>query len=107
MIPPECGKEHLPSNLIGNQQFSGTWGRLKWDAVSPTIDTRFDASSNGTNNHPFCIEQLHQEKLQESSHSMINLYLLDPSYILGSKLNAVPPLMAKAIADQIDIILRK
>lgn len=53
MIPPECGKEHLPKKLLGNQKFSGTWGRLKWDFPSPTIDTRFDACSNGTNNHPF------------------------------------------------------
>ncbi len=52
-IPPECGKEHLPKEMLGKQRFSGTWGRLKWDDVSPTIDTRFDASSNGTNNHPF------------------------------------------------------
>lgn len=42
MIPPECGKEHLPKKLLGNQKFSGTWGRLKWDFPSPTIDTRFD-----------------------------------------------------------------
>ena len=52
MIPPESGKEFLPKELLGNQKFSGTWGRLKWNEVSPTIDTRFDASSNGTNNHP-------------------------------------------------------
>ena len=24
MIPPECGKEHLPKELLGNQKFSGT-----------------------------------------------------------------------------------
>ena len=53
LIPPECGKEHLPAEMIGKQKFSGTWGRLKWDLPSPTIDTRFDACSNGTNNHPF------------------------------------------------------
>jgi DNA (cytosine-5)-methyltransferase 1/site-specific DNA-methyltransferase (adenine-specific) len=53
LIPPEQGKEYLPDDMIGNQKFKTTWGRLKWDIVSPTIDTRFDASSNGTNNHPF------------------------------------------------------
>lgn len=53
MIPPEQGKEFLPEELHGKQKFKTTWGRLKWDEVSPTIDTRFDASSNGTNNHPF------------------------------------------------------
>lgn len=39
--------------ITWKQKFKTTWGRLKWDTVSPTIDTRFDASSNGTNNHPF------------------------------------------------------
>lgn len=44
MIPPEQGKEFLPEELHGKQKFKTTWGRLKWDEVSPTIDTRFDAS---------------------------------------------------------------
>lgn len=52
MIPPEKGKEFLPEELLGKQKFHSTWGRLKWDEPSPTIDTRFDAASNGTNNHP-------------------------------------------------------
>ena len=25
MIPPECGKEYIPEDMIGKQQFSGTW----------------------------------------------------------------------------------
>lgn len=53
MIPPEKGKEYLPKEMLGKQQFKSTWGRLKWDEPSPTIDTRFDAASNGTNNHPY------------------------------------------------------
>ena len=49
MIPPEKGKEYLPQDLLGNQKFNSTWSRLKWDEPSPTIDTRFDAASNGMN----------------------------------------------------------
>ena len=102
MIPPECGKEHLPQNLLGKQQFSGTWGRLKWDNVSPTIDTRFDASSNGTNNHPF----LHRAITPREA---ARLQSFDDDFVfIGAKVqirqqigNAVPPLMAKAIADKI------
>ncbi|RUT51349.1 hypothetical protein BWK67_02180 [Campylobacter fetus] len=52
MIPAECGKEFLPEHLHGKQKFSTTWGRLVWDDVSPTIDTRFDTPSNGKNSHP-------------------------------------------------------
>lgn len=102
MIPPECGKEHLPKELLGNQKFSGTWGRLKWDFPSPTIDTRFDACSNGTNNHPFLNRSI-------TPREAARLQSFDDKFVfIGSKVqvrqqigNAVPPLMAKAIADKI------
>lgn len=103
MIPPEKGKEFLPDELLGNQKFKTTWGRLKWDEVSPTIDTRFDASSNGTNNHPY----LHRAITPREA---ARIQSFDDNFIFyGSKVhirkqigNAVPPLLAKAIADKID-----
>lgn len=52
LINKEQGKECLPKNLHGKQQFKSTWGRLNWNKISPTIDTRFDTPSNGTNSHP-------------------------------------------------------
>ncbi len=102
LIPPEKGKEMLPADLHGKQKFKTTWGRLKWNEVSPTIDTRFDAASNGTNNHPF----LHRAITPREA---ARLQSFDDSFIFyGSKIyirkqigNAVPPLMAKAIADKI------
>lgn len=103
LIPPEQGKEFLPSELHGNQKFKTTWGRLKWDEVSPTIDTRFDASSNGTNNHPYLNRAI-------TPREAARIQSFDDKFIFyGSKIyvrrqigNAVPPLLAKAIADQID-----
>ena len=102
MIPPEKGKDFLPEKMHGNQKFKTTWGRLKWDDVSPTIDTRFDASSNGTNNHPYlnrAITPREAARIQSFNDSFI---------FYGSRVNirkqignAVPPLLAKAIADQI------
>ena len=102
MIPPECGKEHLPKEMLGKQKFTGTWGRLRWDSESPTIYTRFDASSNGRNNHPF----LHRAITPREA---ARIQSFDDKFVfLGSKVhvrtqigNAVPPLMAKAIADHI------
>lgn len=102
MIPPECGKEHLPKELLGNQQFSGTWGRLKWDEPSPTIDTRFDACSNGTNNHPYLNRSI-------TPREAARIQSFDDKFVfIGAKVNiraqignAVPPLLAKAIADKI------
>ena len=102
MIPPEKGKEYLPKGLLGKQKFKSTWGRLKWDEPSPTIDTRFDAASNGTNNHPFLNRSI-------TPREAARLQSFDDTFIFyGTKVNirtqignAVPPLMAKAIADQI------
>lgn len=102
LIPPEKGKECLPKHLLGKQIFNSTWGRLKWDQPSPTIDTRFDAASNGTNNHPFLNRAI-------TPREAARLQSFDDSFIFyGNKVdirtqigNAVPPLMAKAIADQI------
>lgn len=103
LIQPEQGKECLPTEMLGKQKFKTTWGRLKWDEVSPTIDTRFDASSNGTNNHPY----LHRAITPREA---ARIQSFDDKFIFyGSKVhvrkqvgNAVPPLLAKTIADQIE-----
>ena len=102
MIPAEKGKEYLPTELLGKQKFRTTWGRLKWDEPSPTIDTRFDAASNGTNNHPFLNRAI-------TPREAARIQSFDDKFVFyGSKVhirkqigNAVPPLMAKAIADTI------
>lgn len=102
LIPPERGKEFLPEKMHGNQKYKTTWGRLKWDEVSPTIDTRFDASSNGTNNHPYLNRAI-------TPREAARIQSFDDTFIFyGAKIhirkqigNAVPPLLAKAIADQI------
>jgi len=102
MIPPEQGKEFLPEEMHGKQKFKTTWGRLKWDEVSPTIDTRFDASSNGTNNHPYlnrAITPREAARIQSFDDKFI--FYGSKVYIRRQIGNAVPPLLAKAIADQI------
>jgi DNA-cytosine methyltransferase len=107
LIPPERGKECLPAEMIGKQKFKTTWGRLKWDEVSPTIDTRFDAASNGTNNHP-CLNRA------ITPREAARLQSFDDSFIFcGSKVrirkqigNAVPPVfmwyIAKALQEAIE-----
>ena len=102
MIPPEQGKEFLPEELHGKQKFKTTWGRLKWDEVSPTIDTRFDASSNGTNNHPFlhrAITPREAARIQSFDDKFI--FYASKVHVRKQIGNAVPPLLAKAIADKI------
>lgn len=103
LIPPEQGKECLPEEMLGKQKFKTTWGRLKWDDVSPTIDTRFDASSNGTNNHPYlhrAITPREAARIQSFDDEFI--FYGSKVYVRKQVGNAVPPLLAKAIADQIE-----
>ena len=89
--------------MIGKQKFKTTWGRLKWDEVSPTIDTRFDASSNGTNNHPYLHRAITpREAARLQSFDDIFIFYGSKVYIRKQIGNAVPPLLAKAIADQIE-----
>lgn len=102
LIPPEQGKDYLPEEMHGNQKFKTTWGRLRWDEVSPTIDTRFDASSNGTNNHPYLNRAITpREAARIQSFDDRFVFYGSKVYIRKQIGNAVPPLLAKAIADQI------
>lgn len=106
MIPAECGKEHLPPEFIGNQKFSGTWGRLKWDEPSPTIDTRFDAASNGTNNHPVLNRAITPREAARLQSFDDRFVFIGPKLYIRQQIgNAVPPLMARAIANQIFDVL--
>ena len=102
LIPPECGKECLPKEMLGKQQFGSTWGRLRWDDVSPTIDTRSDAASNGRNNHPYlnrAVTPREAARLQSFDDSFI---FYGPKGQIRRQIgNAVPPLLAKAVADRI------
>lgn len=102
MIPPEKGKECLPENLWGKQKFNTTWGRLVWNEVSPTIDTRFDTPSNGTNSHPElnrAITPREAARIQSFDDKFV--FYGSKFYIRSQIGNAVPPLMAEAIANKI------
>lgn len=102
MIPPEGDKSSIPIELHGKQKFSTTWSRLKWDDVSPTIDTRFDTPSNGRNSHPVlnrAITPREAARIQSFDDSFV---FLGPKTSICRQIgNAVPPLMAKAIGKSI------
>ncbi len=108
LINKEQGKECLPKNLHGKQQFKSTWGRLNWNKISPTIDTRFDTPSNGTNSHP----ELHRsitprEAARIQSFNDDYIFYGNKTSVCKQIGNAVPPLLALALGKAILKNLRK
>lgn len=99
MIPPEGDKSSMPVELYGRQQFATTWGRLQWDKPSPTIDTRFDTPSNGRNSHPYLNRSITpREAARIQSFPDKFVFYGNKCAICKQIGNAVPPLLAKAIA---------
>lgn len=102
MIPKGAGKEVLPLEERTKSIYSGTWSRMLEDDISVTITTRYDTPSSGRFTHPIldrCITTREAARIQSFP---------DTFRFYGSKTsqmkqvgNAVPPLLAKAIAEQI------
>jgi len=102
MIPPGGGKECLPEEHHTKSIYSGTWARMNKDDISVTITTRFDTPSSGKFTHPY----LHRAITVREAARIQSFP--DSFRFYGSKGsqmkqvgNAVPPLLAKAIADTI------
>jgi len=102
MIPPEGDKTAIPKELHGKQKFATTWARLKWNDISPTIDTRFDTPSNGRNSHPYlnrAITPREAARIQSFDDNFV--FIGGKTAICRQIGNAVPPLLAKNIAETI------
>lgn len=99
-IPPEKGKEYLTEKI--SSTFGQTWGRLEKNKQSPTIVTRFDTPSNGKNSHPFlhrAITAREAARIQSFPDDFI--FYGNKTSVNKQIGNAVPPLLGKAIAEQI------
>lgn len=103
LIPPEGDKKSLPKEMHGKQKFSTTWSRLIWDTCSPTIDTRFDTPSNGRNSHPYLNRAITpREAARIQSFPDTYIFYGKKCSICKQIGNAVPPLVAKSIAAEIN-----
>ncbi|MGR6118430.1 DNA cytosine methyltransferase [Aeribacillus composti] len=99
LIPPEMGREVLPREHLTKSIYSGTWTRMVKDEPSATITTRFDTPSSGKFTHPYLNRAI---TVREAARIQS---FPDDFIFYGSKTsqmkqvgNAVPPLLAQAIA---------
>ena len=102
MIPPNSGKEVLPKAHLTKSIYSGTWTRMRKDEVSVTITTRFDTPSSGKFTHPFLDRAITVREAARIQSFPDSFRFVGTK---GSQMkqvgNAVPPLLAKAIAETI------
>ena len=99
MIPQNAGREVLPEEHRTKSIYSGTWTGMKKNEISATITTRFDTPSSGKFTHPYLNRAI---TVREAARIQS---FPDTFRFIGSKGsqmrqvgNAVPPLLAEAIA---------
>lgn len=109
------GRDSLPEHLQLNCQkintthrHLDTYGRMDWDKPSPTITARFDSFSRGRFGHPVLNRTI---TLREGARLQT---FPDDFEFLGNKVevarqigNAVPPLLAEQVAEEIKSCLDK
>jgi DNA (cytosine-5)-methyltransferase 1 len=102
MIPPGRGKESLPKEHHTKSIYSGTWSRMVQEEISVTITTRFDTPSSGKFTHPYlhrAITVREAARIQSFPDSF--RFYGNKGSQMKQVGNAVPPLLAQAVADVI------
>lgn len=102
LIPPNAGREVLPKEHLTRSIYSGTWTRMKKEEISVTITTRFDTPSSGKFTHPFLNRAITvREAARIQSFPDTFRFVGNKSSQMKQVGNAVPPLLASAIAEVI------
>lgn len=102
LIPPNAGREVLPKEHLTKSIYSGTWTRMRKDEISVTITTRFDTPSSGKFTHPFLNRAITvREAARIQSFPDTFRFVGNKGSQMKQVGNAVPPLLAAAIANVI------
>lgn len=102
LIPPNSGREVLPERHLTKSIYSGTWTRMRKDEISVTITTRFDTPSSGKFTHPFLDRAITvREAARIQSFPDDFVFWGNKGSQMKQVGNAVPPLLAGAIAQVI------
>lgn len=102
LIPPNAGKEVLPKEHLTKSIYSGTWTRMRENEISVTITTRFDTPSSGKFTHPYLNRAITvREAARIQSFPDTFRFVGNKGSQMKQVGNAVPPLLAAAIADVI------
>ena len=102
LIPPNAGREVLPKEHLTKSIYSGTWTRMRKDEISVTITTRFDTPSSGKFTHPFLHRAITvREAARIQSFPDTFRFVGNKGSQMKQVGNAVPPLLAAAIAEVI------
>ncbi len=102
MIPPEHGKEMLPTEHLTKSIYSGTWCRMKKDGIAKTITTRYDTPSSGEFTHPYLNRAITTREAARIQSFPDTFHFFGPKSSQMKQVgNAVPPLLGKAIAERI------
>lgn len=102
MIPPEGDKCSLPEDQLTKSIYSGTWCRMKKNGIARTITTRYDTPSSGEFTHPYLDRAITTREAAriQSFPDTFHFYGTKSSKMKQVG-NAVPPLLAKAVAEKL------
>lgn len=107
LVPPEQGKEVLPDEHLTKSIYSGTWCRMVKNDVSVTITTRFDTPSSGRFTHPYLNRAITVREAARIQSFPDTFEFVGPKVSQMKQVgNAVPPLLAKAIAKSLQNDIR-
>lgn len=107
-IKPGQGRIHIPKELQTKSVHSGAFGRLEKNKPAYTITTRFDTPSVGRVTHPVSHRALTPREAARIQSFDDNFVFYGNKSSVGIQIgNAVPPLLAQAIAKRIREILTK